>query len=76
MAFTTGISAGDTVSRDRGFGFAAATMIGGGLGVAFFGILTLVSEVWVTTQPGLTISKDVGPLSGKVIYGVVGWLVA
>jgi hypothetical protein len=76
MAFTSGTSTVGNTTQDRGFGFAAATLIGGGLGVAFFGVLTLVSEVWVTTQPGLTISKDVGPLSGKAVYGVVGWLVA
>lgn len=62
--------------RDRDFGFTAATLIGGGLGVAFFGVLTFISERWVTTQPGLTISMDVGPLSGKAVYGVIGWLVA
>ncbi|SRR6266536_1538721 len=60
---------------DRKFGFAAATLIGGGFGTAFFGLLTLISERWVSTQPGLTISKDVGPLSGKAVYGVIAWLV-
>jgi hypothetical protein len=69
-------SASPAVEQDRAFGFAAATLIGGGLGVAFFGVLTLISELWVTTQPGLTLSKDVGPLSGKAIFGVTGWLVA
>ncbi len=44
--------------------------------MAFFGVLTFISERWVTTQPGLTLSKDVGPLSGKTVYGVIGWLVA
>ncbi|HET6309660.1 MAG TPA: hypothetical protein VFH00_01495 [Candidatus Nitrosotalea sp.] len=64
------------IERDRDFGFAAATLIGGGFGVAFFGVLTFVSERWVTTQAGLTLTKEVGPLSGKSVYGVIGWLVA
>lgn len=62
-------------TEDRPFGFAAATLIGGGFGVAFFGVLTLISELYVGTQPGLTLSKAVGPLSGKAIYGVIGWLI-
>ncbi len=86
MAFSTKTPAGANaaavsstsgqVDGDRGFGFVAATLIGGGLGVTFFGVLTFISEVWVSTQKGLTLSKDVGPLSGKAIYGVIGWLVA
>ena len=76
MAFTSGTSASGSAPQERGFGFAAATLIGGGLGVAFYGVLTFVSERWVTTQPGFTLSKDVGPLSGKTLYGVIGWLVA
>lgn len=43
--------------------------------MAFFGVLTLISELYVGTQPGLTLSKAVGPLSGKAIYGVIGWLI-
>ena len=61
--------------QDRAFGFTAATLIGGGFGIAFFGVLTLISELFVSTQPGLTLMKPVGPLSGKAIYGVIGWLV-
>ena len=61
--------------QDRTFGFAAATLIGGGFGVALFGVLTLISEVWVSTQPGFTLMTSVGPLSGKAIYSVIGWLV-
>jgi hypothetical protein len=61
--------------KDRTFGFTAATLIGGGFGVALFGVITLISEVWVSTQPGLTLMTSVGPLSGKAIYSVIGWLV-
>jgi hypothetical protein len=61
--------------RDRAFGFTAATLIGGGFGVALFGVITFISERWVSTQPGLTLTTSVGPLSGKVVYSIIGWLV-
>ena len=61
--------------EERAFGFTAATLIAGGFGVALFGVITLVSELFVKTQPSLTLTTSVGPLSGKVIYGVIGWLV-
>jgi hypothetical protein len=61
--------------EDRAFGFTAATLIGGGFGVALFGVITYISEAFVSTQPGLTLVKSVGPLSGKTTYAVIGWLV-
>jgi hypothetical protein len=61
--------------QDRPFGFAAATLMAGGFGVALFGVVTLVSERFVGTQTGLTLSTAIGPLSGKVVYGVAGWLI-
>src|SRR5438034_7011887 len=60
--------------QDRAFGFTAATLIGGGFGIALFGVLTFVAERFVSTQPGLTLTTAVGPLSGKAIYGGIGWL--
>lgn len=61
--------------EDRPFGFAAATLLGGGFGVALFGVLTFVVERFASTQQAFTLSKDVGPLSGKTTYAVIGWLV-
>ena len=61
--------------EDRAFGFTAATLIGGGFGVALFGVITLVSELFVKTQTSLTLTKSVGPLSGKAFYAVIGWLI-
>ena len=61
--------------EDRAFGFTAATLISGGFGTALFGFITLIAEVFVKTQPSLTLTKSVGPLSGKVAYAVIGWLV-
>ncbi len=83
MAFNTRTPVGSTAPavinvdklEDRDFGFAAATLMGGGFGVALFGILTFIGERFVSTQPGLTLSKEVGPLSGKATFAVVGWLV-
>ena len=61
--------------QDRAFGFTAATLIGGGFGVALFGVITVISERWISTQAGLTLTKSVGPLSGKAIYAAIGWLI-
>lgn len=61
--------------QDRTFGFAAATLIGGGFGVALFGVITFISERWISTQAGLTLTTSVGPLSGKATYAVIGWLI-
>lgn len=78
MAVTT--RAPTTVSRDeageRTFGFAAATLIAGGFGVALFGVITFIAERFVSLQGGLTFSTAVGPLSGKVIYSVIGWVIS
>ena len=61
--------------QDRAFGFTAATLIGGGFGVALFGVITFISERWISTQAGLTLTTSVGPLSGKATYAVIGWLI-
>lgn len=61
--------------QDRTFGFTAATMIGGGFGVALFGALTLISELFASsTKATMTLVTPVGPLSGKSIFAVAGWL--
>jgi hypothetical protein len=62
--------------QDRTFGFAAATLVGGGFGVALFGVITFISERWISTQAGLTLTTSVGPLSGKATYAVIGWLIS
>jgi hypothetical protein len=83
MAFTTRSpitsAAGAAVKveeiQDVVFGFAAATLIAGGFGAGLFGVVTFISERWVSTQKGLTLSSAVGPLSGKIAVALVGWLV-
>lgn len=54
--------------QDRTFGFTAATLIGGGFGVALFGALTFISELFASsTKATTTLVTPVGPLSGKTI---------
>jgi len=62
--------------QDRAFGFTAATLIGGGFGVALLGVLTFMVERFSGLQQAFTLTKDVGPLSGKTTYAVIGWLVS
>ena len=62
--------------QGRAFGFTAATLLAGGFGVALLGVLTLVVERFAGTQQAFTLVKDVGPLSGKTTYAVIGWLVS
>ncbi len=61
--------------QDRAFGFAAATLLASGFGVALFGILTFLVERFASLQQAFTLSQSVGPLSGKTTYAVIGWLV-
>ncbi len=59
------------------YGGAAATILGAGIGSFIFGLLVLLSEASTDFANNvLKISKEVGPLSGKVVYGMSGWLVA
>ena len=59
-------------------GLAAATLLAGGFGAFFMGLITLLSEITLTTKtlgPVLTFMKPVGALSGKTIITVVVWLI-
>ena len=56
-------------------GLAAATLLAGGFGAFFMGLITLISEVVTSTQKFLTFMSPVGPLSGKTIITVVVWLI-
>jgi hypothetical protein len=61
--------------EDRAFGFTAATLIAGGAGIALFGVLTFLVERFAGLQQAFTLSNDVGPLSGKTTYAIIGWLI-
>jgi hypothetical protein len=57
-------------------GAAAATLLGAGIGCAFFGLLVLLNDAVPWLQERLTLSKAVGPLSGKSSVGIAGWILA
>jgi hypothetical protein len=59
-------------------GLAAATLLAGGFGAFLMGLITLLSEIPLTTKavgPALNWINPVGPLSGKTILTVILWLV-
>jgi len=56
-------------------GLAAATLLAGGFGAFFMGLITLLSEVIKAVGPALNWITPVGPLSGKTITTVVVWLI-
>lgn len=57
-------------------GPAAAAILAGGIGGTFYGLLIVLVEASPAIKKLLTLSNGVGPLSGKTIFGVIGWLVA
>lgn len=65
---------------DKPFGPVAAAFISAGIGAFVFGVLTLVSELSASFGTAITITKPVGPLSGKVIWAMaayaLSWIVS
>lgn len=57
-------------------GEAAAAILAAGIGSLALGVLTTAATASTDLANGLKISADVGPLSGKVIYTLVLWLIA
>lgn len=57
-------------------GSSAAAILAGGIGLAAFGILTLLSEAVGTINAALGWVKPVGALSGKSLLEIIIWLVA
>jgi hypothetical protein len=57
-------------------GSSAAAILAGGIGLAVFGIVALLSELAASVNAGLAWNKSVGALSGKTIIEVAAWLVA
>lgn len=56
-------------------GPAAAAILAGGFGTAFFGLMVDLSEWFPPVAKAFTLNKGVGPLSGKTTFGVLGYLV-
>jgi hypothetical protein len=62
--------------QDKPEGPIAAAIIAGGIGVAALGLFTTLAEASEGVKDWLQWSDAVGPLSGKVLMGVLVWLVA
>jgi hypothetical protein len=54
---------------------AATAFLAGGIGSAVFGLIVLLADAVPSFKEILTLSKDVGDLSGKVVFGMTIWLV-
>lgn len=57
-------------------GPTAATLVAAGIGCAAFGVAVVASESIGPVKTLFTLSTAVGPLSGKAVAGVLGYLVA
>ena len=57
-------------------GDIAATMLAAGVGCALLGLLVVLSEASERAAALLTLQEAVGPLSGKAVAAVTGWLLA
>jgi hypothetical protein len=62
--------------QDKPEGPIAAAIIAGGIGAAALGLFTPLAEASEGVKDWLQWSDAVGPLSGKVLMGVLVWLVA
>ncbi|MBI1757835.1 MAG: hypothetical protein HYR62_01175 [Actinobacteria bacterium] len=61
---------------DKPFGPINAALIAGGIGSLAMGVFTTLVEASTSVKSALTLTKAVGPLSGKTVFAVVVWLVA
>lgn len=57
-------------------GPAAAALLAAGIGAVVLGLLTTLAEASTTIKDSLALTDAVGPLSGKISYAVIAWLVA
>lgn len=55
-------------------GSAAAAILAAGIGSLAFGATVVLSEASPAIKKFFTLSKAVGPLSGKVGYGMIAWI--
>jgi len=65
----------ETIS-DKPNGPVAAALLGGGIGAAVFGLITLFSELSESFGQALNWYNPVGPLSGKSILGIAAYFIA
>lgn len=57
-------------------GPAAAAILAGGIGSAWYGLMVCLSEWFPSVAKAFTLNKGVGPLSGKTTFGMLGFLAA
>ncbi|HEY3085713.1 MAG TPA: hypothetical protein VGK28_09665 [Candidatus Dormibacteraeota bacterium] len=69
------MSTRDMGAQTKPFGPAAAALVAAGAGSFALGVLTTLVEVNTSVKTALTYSKEVGPLSGKVIWASVVYFV-
>jgi len=65
----------ETIS-DKPNGPVAAALLGGGIGSAIFGLITLFSELSDSFAQALNWYNPSGPLSGKSILGIASFFIA
>ncbi len=56
-------------------GSAAAALLAGGIGSGVYGLTVVAAEASSGVAQALNLVEGVGPLSGKVLVGLVIWLV-
>jgi len=64
------------ITPDKPNGPVAAALLGGGIGSAIFGLITLFSELSEGFATALNWYNPVGPLSGKSILGVAAFFIS
>ncbi len=57
-------------------GPAAAAILAGGIGAFGLGLMTTISEASTAFSTTLNLYRPVGPLSGKVLGGIIIWVIA
>lgn len=57
-------------------GPAAAAILAGGIGAAFYGLMVVLAEASGAIKNALNWYSPAGPLTGKTTMGVIGYLVA
>lgn len=62
--------------EDVHFGPPAAFLLSAGVGAFVFGLITTMAEASAGFAKAITLNTAVGPLSGKVVWGVASYLIA
>lgn len=66
----------DPGAPDKPLGPINAALIAAGVGCTAVGLFTSLAEASKAAKDFMTLSKPVGPLSGKIVLALVVWLIA